>query len=118
VAQYSFLRPLPKVKTTKKTDVKWGPAGAASSRRAFLCEPKSVQRKSAFFSVFRGKGTPMGCMLVVTSSEYKGRYVGFNMCGMERGASSFPRSEARRVQGRLRTMGVETQLRANVENQY
>jgi hypothetical protein len=77
----------------------------------------------------------MGRMLVVTSSEYKGRYVGFNMCGMqrnpdhhdapeipvpgtgyslfldERGASFFPKSEALRVQGRLRSMGVDTKLR-------
>jgi len=79
----------------------------------------------------------MGYRLVVTSSEYKGRHVGFNMCGLQRnpdhhdapeipvpgtgyslftdeqGASSFTESEALRVQDRLRRMGVETVLCAS-----
>jgi hypothetical protein len=78
----------------------------------------------------------MGCKLVVTSSEYKGRFVGVNMYGMQRnpkhhdapeipvpgtgyslfleetGASFFlNEADALRVQARLRKMGVDTERR-------
>jgi hypothetical protein len=75
----------------------------------------------------------MGCVLVVTSNEYKGRFVGFNMCGLQRnpdhldapeipvpgtgyslfseeqGASFFSESDALRVRGRLKKLGVVTE---------
>ena len=78
----------------------------------------------------------MGYILVVTSTEYAGRFVGFNMWGMQRnpdhhdapeipvpgtgyslftdeqGASLFSEeSDALRVQDRLLRMGVGTELR-------
>jgi hypothetical protein len=79
-------------------------------------------------------GASMSCILVVTSREYKGRYVGFNMCGLQRnpnhqdapeipvpgtgyslfiaeqGALLFSESDAFRVQDRLRKMGVDSEL--------
>ena len=81
----------------------------------------------------------MSCILVVTSSEYNGRFVGFNMCGLQRnpnhldapeipvpgtgyslfideqGAFHFNEPDARRVQGRLWEMGVETQPRQSTD---
>lgn len=77
----------------------------------------------------------MRWILVVISSEYEGRYVGFNMCGMQRnpdrpdapeipvpgtgyslfileqGASLFTEVDAIRVQYRLGKMGVDSELR-------
>jgi len=77
----------------------------------------------------------MGIILIVTSPEYEGRFVGFNMCGLQRnpehldapeipipgtgyslftergGASLFTESDALRVKARLKGMGVETEFR-------
>jgi hypothetical protein len=75
----------------------------------------------------------MGCILVVCSGEFKGRYVGHNFSGLRRvptspripeipvpgtgyslfsqkqGASFFPESVAIQVMARLKTMDVQTE---------
>jgi hypothetical protein len=75
----------------------------------------------------------MGCILVVCSGEFKGRFVGHNFSGLRRvpedpripeipvpgtayslfsqkqGASFFPESVATEVIARLQTMGVQTE---------
>ena len=78
----------------------------------------------------------MGYVLVVTSGEYKGRYVGLNISDLrwnpanrhtpevpvpstpfslfinEKGANLFPAKEVPAVQFRLKRMGIETELSA------